>query len=225
MMNTYNSFFLDFHTHHLQRKDRNDIQEIVSLHLGKEDVEYDYYTIGKHPWWTETVLSGAEIKALKQHFKHEECLAMGEMGLDKFKRKSMNIQMDILRSQLDLAREIDTPVIIHCVRATDALLQIKKEYPEIKKWCIHGFSRHGILAQQLIDKGFYLSLMPVSRINDKYIRLLEILPRDRFFLETDSMPNVLIENIYLQVKNVIGISLDELKQQMIENARTFFENE
>jgi TatD DNase family protein len=213
--------FLDFHNHQQCREDRTDIIEIVSLHLGKDAPHY-YYTIGKHPWWTEAVLSQEEEKQLTRQLSNEHCLAMGEMGLDNLKGPAMPLQMDILRSQLRLARELAKPVIIHCVRAYDQLLQIKKEFPEIKQWCIHGFARHEVLAQQLIDKGFYLSLMPVGRLTDKYQKLLLSLPPDRFFLETDSMPNILIEDIYLQAAAVLGVGVEDLKKQLMGNAKVFF---
>jgi TatD DNase family protein len=213
--------YLDFHNHQQCREDRKDITEIVSLHLGKNTQHY-FYTIGKHPWWTETVLSEAEALQLKSLLTAERCLAMGEMGLDNLRGPGIALQMDILRSQLRLARELAMPVIIHCVRAYDQLLHIKKEFPEIKHWCIHGYARHEVLAKQLIDKGFYLSLMPVARVTDKYQKLLHALPRDRFFLETDSMPDFLIEDIYLQAAEVLGIGVEELKRQMMGNAEGFF---
>lgn len=214
--------YLDFHTHRERRKDKDDIVEIVSMHLGKE-VSCQYYTIAKHPWWTEQVLSADETVLLKEKLKHQNCLAMGEMGLDKLQGPPMAQQMDILRSQLNLARELQLPVIIHCVRTIHQLLELKKEYPEIKKWCIHGYSRHAILAQQLIDQGFYLSLMPTMANTTKYEELVKTLPKNRFFLETDSHPNIKIEDIYLRTAEILDWDLGQLKKQMNNNAREFFE--
>lgn len=213
--------YLDFHTHQPKRQDNPNITEITSIHLGQTP-KHDFYTIGKHPWWTENILSEEEKETLKKHLSSPKCLAMGEMGLDNLKGVAMPLQMDILRSQLDLAQELERPVIIHCVRAIDQLLQIKKEYPSIQNWCIHGYARHEILALQLIDKGFHLSLMPVSKPNEKYQKLLSSLPLDRFFLETDSMPEIQIEAIYLQAAEVLGITIEALQIQLIHNAELFF---
>jgi len=213
--------YLDFHTHRLRRQGRSDITEIVSIHMGQEERAHELYTIGKHPWWTEKTLSEEEIPLLQQHLSSEKCLAMGEMGLDKFKGPEMEIQINVLRSQLDLAREISASVIIHCVKAYDQLLQIKKEYPEIKKWCIHGYSRHATLAHQLINQGFHLSIMPMKP-SDKYTDLLQSLPLEKFFLETDSMPNILIEDLYLQAAKALDVSVEKLKIQMAKNANNFF---
>lgn len=218
------NLFLDFHTHQLRRQDQADIKEIVSLHLGRE-VEHQQYTIAKHPWWTEEVLSDSEKELLKKHLTSQDCLAMGEMGLDKLKGPKMEQQITILKSQLDLAQEVQKPVIIHCVRAYDQLLQVKKLYPSIPQWCVHGFARNSTLALQLIDKGFYISLMPVFEITDNYKQLVRALPLDRFFLETDSMPNIQIETVYLQVAELLELDIQTLQQQMIHNTNVFFGNE
>lgn len=133
----------------------------------------------------------------------------------------MEVQMDILRSQLQIAQELGKSVIIHCVRAFDQLIQIKKEFPKIDNWCVHGYGRHAVLARQLINQGFYLSLMPSAPL-EKYEDLFSAIPHDRIFLETDSMPNVSIEEIYLRVSKLTGLTLPELCKQMNNNAREFF---
>jgi TatD DNase family protein len=212
--------FLDFHTHSMRHADCDDLAEIISLHLGQEK-DKKYYTVGLHPWWTDMVVTALQKKALVALLTDSNCLAMGEMGLDRLKGPNILIQMEVLRSQLTIAQELDKPVIIHCVRAYDQLLQIKKEFPSINKWCVHGYGRNAILAQQLIDHGFYLSLMPAPVA--KYQNWFESLPIDKLFLETDSMPNVTIEQVYQTVVEVSGIPLESLCKQMNSNARNFFE--
>lgn len=221
-----NSFFdsntyLDFHTHRLRRKDDVNITEIISLHLGK-NTEHKLFTIGKHPWWTKEILSEEEKNQFREILTQKNCLAMGEMGLDKLKGVEIDEQQLIFKSQLKIAQELNKPVIIHCVRAFDKLIKIKREFSQITNWCVHGFSRHSELAKQLLHEGFYLSLMPVKEITLKYVDLVQSLPLEKFFLETDSMPNTEIETIYLQVANIKNISVENLKHQMNANAKVFF---
>ena len=216
---------LDFHTHKERNGDNPDIVEVVSLHLGKGQPPEGFYTIGKHPWWTEEVLTPDEEDQLKTHFARPNCIALGEMGLDNLKGPSMETQMEILRSQLRVAKELRAPVIIHCVRAYHQLLQIKNEFPEITRWCIHGYGRNATLAQQLTDAGFFLSLMPQLHHVDNYSQLLHAVPANRLFLETDSMPDVSIENIYLQASKALNVSIEKLKEQFIDNANNFFTHE
>lgn len=216
---------LDFHTHRNRYQGNPDIVEIVSFHLGKEVPNEGLYTIGKHPWWTETVLTNEEVDRLKEHFNRSNCMALGEMGLDKLKGPPMERQIEILRSQLRVASTLKAPVIIHCVRAYHHLLHIKNEFPEIKRWCIHGFGRNATLGQQLVEAGFFISLMPQPHDSEKYTHLLRAIPVDRLFLETDSMPDVSIENIYLQASAALGISLKKLQKQLVQNANNFFDHE
>lgn len=213
--------YLDFHNHKKRRKLNENITEITSVHYGK-NTEYELFTIGKHPWWTTEELSPEEVAYFKGCLSQKNCLGIGEVGLDKLNGPELLIQRKVLESQLKLANKLQKPVIIHCVRAFDTLLKIKKDFPKIPNWCVHGFSRHAILAEQLIHQGFYISLMPVREVTNKYISLLKSLPEDRFFLETDSMPNIKIEDIYLQASKIREVSQETLQKQLVKNAEKFF---
>jgi TatD DNase family protein len=215
-----NQIFLDFHTHKTRHIDREDVMEIISLDLGQER-EKKYFTVGLHPWWADKVVTAEQKDTFSILLSDPSCLAMGEVGLDKLKGPSISEQMDVLRSQLEIAQSMKKPVIIHCVRAFDQLIKIKKEFPSIRKWCVHGYGRHTILAKQLIDQGFYLSLMP--NITAKYKALFESLPSDKLFLETDSMADINILDIYQKISALTGISMTDLCTQMNSNARDFFE--
>jgi TatD DNase family protein len=215
--------YLDFHNHNQQWSDRADVLEIVSCHLEQEQyLTTDYYTIGKHPWKVTPIWSQTEEDKLVDYLTKPACLGLGEIGLDKYKGVDLEHQKVIFRNQLGLVVDRDIPVVIHCVRAYDELFKIKKEYPGIKKWCIHGYARKLGLAQELIKEGFYLSLMPRKQIDSQYVTLINGLPKDRFFLETDSMPNTNIENLYLQAAANLNMSLEQLQKQLISNAKTFF---
>ncbi|WP_416865718.1 MAG: TatD family hydrolase [Imperialibacter sp.] len=216
----HDSHFLDFHTHTMRQADRADVMEIVSLHLG-QDKAHKYFTVGMHPWWTEQAATPEQRTELERLLADSHCLAMGEMGLDNLKGPAIEVQMDILRSQLKISDEMKKPVIIHCVRAFGQLSEIKKEFPGIEKWCVHGYGRHATLAKQLIDQGFYLSLMP-GLPPAKYIDLFESLPIDHLFLETDSMPGISIIDVYETLAGLIEIEMTELQRQINSNARTFF---
>lgn len=215
--------YIDFHTHTPKHSTTTSILEIVSHHLTTAvDITATYYTIGKHPWWTDSILSVAEKEMLMEYLQKPSCLALGEIGLDKYKGSALAQQKTIFCSQLDIAAELGMPVIIHCVRAYEELLQIKKKYPTIPNWCIHGYARKIGLAVELVKNGFYLSLMPRKKVDTNYIELVRGLPVDKFFLETDSMSEVEIEIIYLQVAAILECSVETLQEQLIKNVKTFF---
>lgn len=217
------SHYLDFHTHGIRKPEDPNFVEIVSIHLG-QDKDFVHYTIGMHPWWTSSVLTPDQKETISSHLKHPKCLALGEVGLDKLKGPEMELQIEILSNQLSIAEQLQKPVVIHCVRAIDQLLNVKKDFPQIANWCIHGYSRHAQLAKQLIDQGFYLSIMP-GLPDHKLASLLSAIPLDKLFLETDSFPHLSIEQIYLQVAGKLDLSVDRLKQQMMQNAKEFFYRE
>jgi TatD DNase family protein len=213
------SKYLDFHTHSMRQYNRVDVEEIISIHLGQER-EKECFTVGLHPWWTESV-SERDKASLKQILAQPNCLAMGEMGLDKLKGPSLETQIENLRALLRIADELGKSVVIHCVRAYGHLTAIKKEFPNIKRWCVHGYGRHATLAKQLTDQGFYLSLMPTTP--EKYQILFGALPNDRIFLETDSMAQADIVDIYRTVSSVTGLDEAGLKRHMYKNAIDFFQ--
>ena len=215
-----NNTILDFHTHRMQHADDHEIIEIISLHLG-QDRPHQFYTVGMHPWWTERIPENTQQEALEVLLSDPYCLAMGEMGLDKLKGPPLNRQIEILSSLLSIADRSNKPVIIHCVRAFDPLIQLKKQYPGIPNWCVHGYGRHLTLAKQLIDQGFYLSLMP-GMPSEKLTELLTHLPKDRIFLETDSMPDISITEVYQNASSLLAKEISHLCDQINQNAINFF---
>ncbi|WP_109830941.1 TatD family hydrolase [Reichenbachiella versicolor] len=212
--------YLDFHTHRLRHQGEPDTLEVVSLHLG-QNKPFEYFTIGIHPWWATPKISIEEVSLLKQNLNNSKCLGMGEIGLDKLKGLDIASQTLALKAQLNIASELGKSVIIHCVRASDQIIKIKKEYPNIEKWCIHGYNRHPTLAKQLIGQGFYLSLMP-EMPDSKLSSLLKTIPLDRLFLETDSMANANIKDVYIRAAKMLNTDLFSLSKQINKNAKQFF---
>lgn len=214
-----NNPMIDFHTHDAMNSNRIDLVEIVSSPLIMDNRPF---SLERHPWNITHSLSETELCELSAHLKHPNCLALGEIGMDKLKGLHLDEQLKILKSILFVANEEKMPVIIHCVKAYDEIIQLKKEFKLIPNWAIHGFNKNWELAKQLIDHGFYLSLNPgkVKEIET----ILEIIPIDRLFLETDNS-SILIEDNYLRAAKTLGMSIEELQSQIAQNAKTFFEYE
>ncbi len=215
--------YINFHTH----KPTNDLNvfEIMSVHFDDNfQLKKEYFTLGKHPWWTKNKLTLNEKQEFLQLAKSEYCLGIGEIGLDKLKGETIAVQLQVFKELLQVASQVKKPVIIHCVKAFDKLIQVKKEFPNIKNWCVHGFSRHSQLANQLIKNGFYLSVVATENITSKYVELIKNIPLDRLFLETDDT-DLDIKDIYLQVANIRNISVEELQIQMIANLSEFLDTD
>lgn len=133
---------------------------------------------GLHPWFADQSLEGLESFM-------SEAVAIGECGLDFYRARdpeSRDRQRLVLRSQLELARRTGRPVVLHCVRAHQALLQEMQAFPEVR-CMLHGFLGSSADAQAWLRRGDFLSLGPhaLSRAD-----LMRQLPLDRVLIETDA---------------------------------------
>jgi TatD DNase family protein len=120
-----------------------------------------------------------------------------------------------------LANKHNVPLIVHCVRQYDQVLNFKKKYGKTP-WVIHGFRRNQQLAKSLIDQGIMLSVSPFERMNDSLIEMLQFLPSDSYFLETDSEYSLTIMERYQLMAELKRVDLEVLKTQMKLNFDGFF---
>ncbi len=170
------------------------------------------FSVGIHPWDAAKTISVAE---LEKQVVHENCIAIGECGLDKLKGPDLEQQKTIFEFQLQLAVKYHKPVIIHCVKAFDELIHICEPYHKKTHLIIHGFNKSTQLAQQLVEQGFYLSL-GVALLNKESTGFSGI-PLKKLFLETDTHESVLIEEVYKIASLKWNIQLDDLKEKIYSN--------
>jgi TatD DNase family protein len=176
-----------------------------------------YYSIGIHPWYIDTQAVANELEIITNALQDKNCLALGECGLDKLTTTNFELQKEVFIKQLVLAKKYNKPVIIHCVKAFDELLIIKKQFPNIVM-IIHGFSKSNALAKQLQKHGFYLSF---GKHILKHPEILKDLTIAKIFLETDDAA-IRIDTIYDKVSKVLNISKKQLEKQLTENFKNIF---
>lgn len=151
--------------------------------------EYDfiYGACGVHPNYSENYYKNNRyIYELYEYHKNNKILAVGEIGLDYFyKNVNIEIQKKIFKDQLDLAKEINKPVIIHCRNAFDDTLNIIRDFN--LRGVIHCFSGSYELAKQFINCGFYLGIGGVLTFkNAKTINdVVRKIPTTYLLTETD----------------------------------------
>jgi len=208
--------YINIHTHHLS-KDNGVFLFNNRFGFDKDCYVDTFFSVGIHPWDSNLQISSTELEEIIQHPK---CVAIGECGLDKVIEIDLGIQKKIFISQLELAVKYQKPVIIHCVKAFDELIEICKPYHMQITLIIHGFNKSGQLAKQLIDNGFYLSLN--SAIFKKVEIDLSILPIEKIFLETDNYESLLIEDVYQKAAICFQIQEDELKAKIYTNFTALF---
>ncbi|MBD8346752.1 MULTISPECIES: TatD family hydrolase [unclassified Dysgonomonas] len=216
----------DIHTHDAPSPNSDDdeslrrnISYIVNVYpLGfeyaKDNENYPWFSCGVHPWYSED--AEPQLKFLKEIAGDPRIVAIGEAGLDKLKGPDLKIQQPIFEQQVQLSEQLQKPLIIHCVKAWEELLHIKKLYKPRQPWIIHGYKGKVELAKQLLSHGFLLSIN--ERFNDDAIREI---PLDRLFCETD-ISETSIEDIYSEVAKALNISVEVLALQIAENVKRTF---
>ena len=153
-----------------------------------EQYDYIYGAIGVHPSDTAE-LNEEHMQWLKEACGHEKCVAVGEIGLDYYwDEPERDIQKKWFLRQLDLARELSLPVVIHSREAAKDTIDLMTEAKagEIGG-VIHCFSYTKETARIFLDMGFYIGIGGVLTFNNakKLREAVEYIPMERIVLETD----------------------------------------
>ena len=116
------------------------------------------YSVGLHPWDIEDDwrVQMAKVAVIAMH---PHVLAIGEAGLDKKKSPvPMDVQKAVFREHVKLSEMLHKPLIVHCVKAVDELLSIRREMGVKHPWVLHGYRGGPEQAEQLRKQGIYVSL-------------------------------------------------------------------
>lgn len=217
---------LDIHTHHPENPKNAIINYPLladsSLHvlpLAGSD-EDCFYSAGIHPWELTAHNAEEQWNLLKKLIPKEKFVAIGEAGLDKRTAAPMKLQIQMFEKQVELAEERQLPLIVHCVKAMDELLEIKKRSHAIQPWIWHGFRGKPEQAGQLLQKGFYLSFG--AHYSDD---TLSCVPAERLLLETDDA-RLDIEYLLSRAAKVRGVKNEALRETLRGNVqKVFFKGE
>lgn len=208
--------YYDIHTH--KKAEHPDVTPIVN-HVVKEGEsgkarEPGYLSCGIHPWYITD--KKKQISLLRQLAAEENVVAIGEAGLDKLAQTPMESQIPVFKEQVLLSESLVKPLIIHCVKAWDELLVLRKEYMPGQAWIVHGFRGNGMLAEQLIRHGLLLSFG--KKFNPD--ALIKAWP-DRLFAETDEQESG-IQETYGRIAESLSVSGELLSAQISENVNKIF---
>lgn len=147
---------------------------------------YIYAAVGVHPESVDETPSDYREKLTELVKSSEKVRAIGEIGLDyHYENYDRDKQILFFRQQLELARELSLPVIVHSRNASEDTLDILKEYRPAG--VVHCFSGSAEVAKEVIKLGMYIGFTGVLTFKNakKALRALEAVPLDRLFLETD----------------------------------------
>lgn len=195
-----------------------------------------YAAVGVHPedcaGWDETVL--AQVRALAQRPK---VVAIGEIGLDYYWKENppRELQQRAFHDQLDLAQELDLPVIVHDRDAHQDSLSIVSAHKAVRG-VFHCYSGAVEDAKRLIDMGWLLSFTGAITFKNakKALEVIQWLPLDRIMIETDAPymtpepfrgkrnDSTYVHLVAEKIAEIKGLSVDAVAAQTYQNALDFF---
>jgi len=173
-----------------------------------------YAAVGIHPLYTgagqavEQVILEQDISAIKKLAENgksdNSVTSIGEIGLDYYDKnlahEDKNRQMKYFRAQLELALELDMPVIIHSIKAADDTLMTIREY--YKKsggkltGTMHGFNYSPEIALEYVKMGFFIGVGDVITFENsrKIKEVVKKIPREKILVESDGKIDVRLVN-------------------------------
>lgn len=212
----------------------SDFEEIDTFYKLLEEYDFIYGAAGVHPHDA----SSYKRLLLKFHkvLEYDKIVALGEIGLDYYYENSpRDIQKEVFKKQLSLAKKRGLPVIIHSREAMRDTLSILRN-EEINQGVMHCFSGTEEDMEACLDMGLYISLAgPVTFPKAlKLQKIARIVPLDKLLVETDSpylAPDPVrgkrnepsyVKYILQKIASVRGISPEEVARITSQNARRVF---
>ncbi|CAK8717580.1 TatD DNase family protein [Candidatus Electronema halotolerans] len=196
-----------------------------------------YAAVGIHPHDAESA-DEETFRRLAELAAAPKVVGYGEIGLDYAKNYSpKEVQLRVFARQLELAKELRLPLIIHDRDAhEDTLRLLREQGPFPHGGVMHCFSGDAELARQVLDLGFYVSIPGIVTFpNAAMMReAVREVPTDRLLLETDgpflapvpfrgkrNLPQYLLHTA-AAVAELKGVSLDDIARQTTVNAEKLF---
>jgi len=216
------------------------INQGTDVATSKKSIElaekYDYFfaAVGIHPEEVKKHESISEIAALATHPK---VVAIGEIGLDYYWDVSTKeLQMEYFKKQLDLANQLQLPVIIHDRDAHKDILDTLKSTNLPNSGVVHCFSGSVETAKEILKKDFYLGFDgPITFKNARVaLEVLEYTPLDRILIETDApyltpVPfrgkrnnSMYLTYVIEKIAEIKKASPEEIAEITFQNAKTLF---
>ena len=255
------STLIDSHCHIVFRNFEEDLEEVATrwreagvralLHACVEPAEIPAirsladrfpemrYSVGVHPLDTQH-WSSDTVDVLRQAALDDpRVVAIGELGLDLFRDKNLEEQLAVLRPQLDLAVELNLPVIVHCRDAAEPMLD------ELRTRRSEGLCPTGVMhcwggtpeeMHAFLDLGFYISFSGTVTFPKALAThaCAEQVPEDRFLVETDCpflapVPRrgkrnepAFVASVASRVADLRGVDVDRVAAVTTSNARRLF---
>jgi len=211
--------FIDVHTH----PNRIESETIIvqNIYPGDGFAAFsgrNFYSVGLHPWHVKTPGENNEmLQMVVEALEFDHVCFIGECGLDKKVKVDFEEQIRVFRAQAFIAEEFKRPLIVHCVKAYNEVLEIHRKVHHEMPWIMHGYSGNLLTTQQLAKRGIFFSFgKSLFDENSKSIESLKCLPMEKIFFETDEYDGE-VEKIYERAATLKNVSLEILKTEVWNN--------
>jgi len=203
-----------------------------------EKYDFIYASVGVHPHDVSGI-NDNDLEILGNLTKIPKVVAIGEIGLDFYYDNSpRDVQREYFVKQLDLANDVDLPVIIHSRDASQETFDILKKANIEKKGVIHCFSSSKEMAAEYVKMGYYIGIGGVITYPSakKLVEVVKTVPIERILIETDCpylapVPkkgqrndSTLLVYIVDKIAELKNMKFDEVAKITSENSQKLFFN-
>lgn len=202
-----------------------------------DSYDFIYAAVGIHPHDADS-LDDMMLALIKKMAKHPKVKAIGEIGLDyHYDHSPRDVQRFWFRKQLQLAKELNLPVIIHDREANQDVFDILREENAFETGVLlHCYSGSAELARQYVKLGAYISIAgPVTFKNArKTVEVVEAIDIDRLLIETDSPyltphpyrgkrnESAYVEHVARKIAEIKNMSYEAVCEATMNNAKKYF---
>ena len=209
--------YINIHSHTLEHPKENHLS-IYNLQLQSSATppQTEKFSAGIHPWHIPENPNQA-IEVLKALTLKSNMVAIGECGLDKLCQTPFELQKELFKAQIRVSEESKKPLIIHCVKSYNEIVELKKETNPTQTWIIHGFRGKPEVASMLTKAGIVLSIG--DKFNPEAIKSMAM---ENLLIENDESLTP-IEEIYQNIATTRNISLSELQKEVEKTYKKIFQ--
>ena len=168
-----------------------DLTEIPKLKKISQEFNEIYYSVGLHPLEAKKWELSSKSILKRSAQEDKRVVAIGELGLDFFKNENKTQQIDALIPQMELAFELELPVIIHCRDAANEMIEICNDLSKkgkCPKGVLHCWTGTPKEMEEFLDLGFYISFSGIVTFPKAHEihECAKIVPNNKYLIETDS---------------------------------------
>jgi TatD DNase family protein len=153
------------------------------LQIAEANTRYIYPALGYHPWQIKEEEVEANLSFIRDRV--EECVALGEIGLDYKVKVKKDLQWRVFEELLDIALESNKPIILHCRYSHKRTFEMVKE-KKIEKAVFHWYSGPLDLLDTILSMGYFISATPALVYSPPHQDAIRRAPMEKILLETDT---------------------------------------